>query len=295
MKSINNTYKERCSKLSVVWWAYVVIALLTVQYSFAQQSTRQEVKNIKDANAYLYDASEAMQEDNFAQGEANYRNAIALNPEDKTGKYNLGNAYYQAEMNDAAMMRYIQAAKIATTKKAKHKAYHNLGNTFMNAKQYKEAVEAFKNALRNNPQDEETRYNYALAKELLENEQNQGGGEDEKDKEQEKQEEKEEEKEKENNEENKEGDEGDEKEDKEDGKEKEDENKGDEEEDKGKPNEPNKEQEKQPKKQQQQPGKLSPQQVKNLLEAMNNEEKKVQDKINVKKQKGAKVKSNKDW
>ena len=61
-----------------------------------------------------------------------------------------------------------------------------------------------------------------------------------------------------------------------------------------------KQQEEKPKeeKQQQQPtepGKLSPQQVKNLLEAMNNEEKKVQDKINAKKQKGTKVKSEKDW
>ena len=49
------------------------------------------------------------------------------------------------------------------------------------------------------------------------------------------------------------------------------------------------------KKQQPQQGKLSPQQVKNLLEAMNNEEKKVQDKINAKKAKGVKIKTEKDW
>ena len=76
------------------------------------------------------------------------------------------------------------------------------------------------------------------------------------------------------------------------GEEEQDKKEGNENEDKGKPEEPK------DKKQQQQPtepGKLSPQQVKNLLEAMNNEEKKVQEKINAKKQKGTKVKPEKDW
>ncbi len=43
------------------------------------------------------------------------------------------------------------------------------------------------------------------------------------------------------------------------------------------------------------PGQMSPQQIKNLLEAMQNQEQKVQEKINAKKQKGAKVKTEKDW
>ncbi|HAV54019.1 MAG TPA: hypothetical protein DCX41_03680, partial [Aequorivita sp.] len=42
------------------------------------------------------------------------------------------------------------------------------GNTYMNEKKYTEAVEAYKNALRNNPNDDETRYNLALAKDMLE-------------------------------------------------------------------------------------------------------------------------------
>ena len=44
-----------------------------------------------------------------------------------------------------------------------------------------------------------------------------------------------------------------------------------------------------------QPGKMSPQQVKNLLEAMNNEEKKVQEKMNASKTKGVKIQTEKDW
>jgi cytochrome c-type biogenesis protein CcmH/NrfG len=46
---------------------------------------------------------------------------------------------------------------------AKHRAFHNLGNVLW-MKRITQAVEAYKNALRNDPSDEETRYNYALAK-----------------------------------------------------------------------------------------------------------------------------------
>jgi hypothetical protein len=151
----------------------------------------------------------------------------------------------------------------------------------MQKKQCKEAVSAFKNALRNNPADDESRYNLALAQECAKE---QGGGDgdgEDEDKDKDKDENKDDKNKDEGNKDDK--NEGEDKED-EDGKPKDD--KGDQKnndpkDDKGKP--------------QQQPGKLSPQQVKNLLEAMNNEEKKVQEKMNASKTKGIKVKTEKDW
>ena len=68
-----------------------------------------------------------------------------------------------------------EATKMAL-KKEKHRAFHNIGNTLMQNKKCREAVEAYKNALRNNPSDEESRYNLALAKECAKE---QGGGESE--------------------------------------------------------------------------------------------------------------------
>jgi tetratricopeptide (TPR) repeat protein len=241
---------------------------------------------------FSYDLHDDGLKGDFSKAEADYRQAISLNPKDDTAKYNLGTAYYNKEMNDIAMNRFKQAASVADSKADKHKAFHNLGNTYMNEKKYQEAVESYKNALRNNPKDEETRYNLALAKELLEDqEKNGGGGDDNKDQD----DKKEENKDKQDNENNKkDGDDGEDKKEQDKGDEEQDKKEGDDEKDKGKPDEPKEDkQEKQP--QQPQPGKLSPQQVKNLLEAMNNEEKKVQDKINAKKQKVAKVKSAKDW
>ncbi|KAF5410701.1 MAG: hypothetical protein C5S43_04410 [Candidatus Methanocomedens sp.] len=77
----------------------------------------------------------------------------------------------------------------------------------MNEKKYQEAVEAYKNALRSNPKDEETRYNLALAKEMLEDQQKDGGGDDEKENKEDK---KDQDKEQENENNKKDGEDGDE-------------------------------------------------------------------------------------
>ena len=254
------------------------------------QDADEKLKELKEAQEFLSDASLALQEDAFPIAEADYRKAISLDPSNETGKYNLGTAYYGKNKNTEALNRFKQAASVATTKSEKHRAFHNLGNTLMNEKNYAEAVEAYKNALRNNPTDDESRYNLALAKDMLEKNppQDDEGDDENKDKDDKKEE----------DEENKDGDDGDPKEDQEKGEdEKEDKNEGDDEKDKGKPDEPEdqKEGDKKPQEQKPQPGQLSPQQVKSLLEAMNNEEEKVQQKINAQKQKGAKIKSNKDW
>lgn len=270
----------------------IIVIILSTFTSANAQDDKEKQNLLKQSEELLSQANSEMQDGNFPLAEAEYREAIALNPKEDTGKYNLGTAYYNKEMNATAMNRFKQASAVADTKADKHKSFHNLGNTYMNEKKYQEAVESYKNALRNNPKDEETRYNLALAKEMLEDQQKDGGGDDDK-------EDKKDKEEKENEEENeknkKDGEDGDKEKEDDKGEEKEDKEEGDDKEDKGKPDEPKDEEEEKKPPPQPQPGQLSPQQVKNLLEAMNNEEKKVQDKINAKKQKGSKSKSEKDW
>ena len=270
-------------KISVLFFVFGISSTV-----LNAQDDKEKLKELKEAQEFLSDASLALQEDEFPIAEADFRKAIALNPANETGKYNLGTAYYGKNKNTEALNRFKQAASVATAKSEKHRAFHNLGNTFMNEKNYTEAVEAFKNALRNNPTDDESRYNLALAKDMLEKNppQDDKGDDENKDKDDKKEE---------DDGENKEGDDGEPKEDQDKGDEKEDKKEGEDEKDKGKPDEPKDGEDKKPQEQQPQPGQLSPQQVKSLLEAMNNEEEKVQKKINAQKQKGAKVKSSKDW
>lgn len=278
------------------WSMLFVLLLLSTANLFSQEIPKEKRKALKEAQTLVSDAGVSLQKEAFVEAEADYRKAIALAPENEAAKYNLGNAYYDRNLNGEANRRYKQSAAVGTSKNSKHMAFHNLGNTYMNDKKYQDAVDAYKNALRNNPTDDETRYNLALAKKMLENEQKEGGG-DEDDKEQNKQNEdnKENKDKKDDSGENDNDDEGDKKEDEDKGDEKEDKSEGDKEKDQGKPDEQKEGEQEQKQQQQPVPGQLSPQQVKNLLEAMNNQEKKVQDKINAKKQKGAKVKSNKDW
>ncbi|WP_426432093.1 tetratricopeptide repeat protein [Winogradskyella sp. HB-48] len=274
---------------------YILIAFgLTSFFGFSQIQDKEQLKKEKKATNLVYKANELVQEDDYIQAEMEYRKAISNAPNKATGAYNLANSYYKKGNYNEALFRTQEAAKNAVTKDEKHRAFHNLGNILMQEENCKDAAEAFKNALRNNPSDEETRYNFALAKECAEQQKDGSGEDDKKDdnKEEEKDKEKEEKKEDDNkdNKDNKDEDDKDKKE-------------GDkEEDDKGKPQDDKKddgkgEKDKNDKNQQSKPkpGQMSPQQMKNILEAMQNQEQKVQQKINAEKQKGAKVKTEKDW
>lgn len=269
---------------------YILVLLAT--FSFGQEEVD---KALLKANDFVFEGNNLVDRD-FVAAEMEYRKALSKKPSHNYGTYNLANAYYHSENYDEALIRHVEAAKLAITRAEKHRAFHNLGNTLMQKKLCKEAVAAYKDALRNNPNDEETRYNFAIAKECAKQQQKNDDNKDDKDKdkkdnkddkEDKKEDNKDNKKEEEDKKEDKkdEGDkdkkEGDDKKDK-DGKPKDDKNK-----DKGKPEDK--------KKPQPQQGKLSPQQIKNLLEAMNNQEKKVQEKMNAKKAKGVQVKTDKDW
>ena len=272
--------------------------ILCVFLSFSglcQEKPEEELRDLKKAKNLVYEGNALLIDEDHIAAEMEYRKAISLQPNFTVGTYNLGNSYYEKGRFDEALYRHQQAAKQATSKDEKHRIWHNIGNVLMQEKRCKEAVEAFKNALRNDPTDDETRYNFALAKECAEQQQGQDD-QNEDDKEEEKEDEKEQEQEDKEqqeqdneNKENKPEEEGDQ--DEQEGEDKEDEEgkPNDQKEDQGKDGEEKKE------KPQPRPGQLSPQQIKNLLEAMNDQEQKVQDKINEQKQKGVKVQTDKDW
>lgn len=280
----------------------VFIIILTAGFVHAQEVDKEKEKSIKIATNYTWEGNKDISESDFVNAEANYRRAISKSAENSIAPYNLGNAYYENETYSEAFGRFKQAGENAIDKKDKHRAYHNMGNVFMKNKEYQKAVDAYKEALRNDPTDEETRYNLALAKEMLKKQQEEEQKNDQNKDDQNKEDQKDQ---KDQNEDKKEGDKdednkGDQKEnqgDKQEEGDKGEENKEDKKEGEGKNEEQNDEPnaEEGQKKEQPKPNQLSQQQVKNLLEAMQNEEKKVQEKIDAQKVKGAKIKNEKDW
>lgn len=261
-------------------------------------------KALKNSTNLTWEANKELTANDFTGAESDYRRAISKSKKNAIAPFNLGNAYYNRESFSEAFGRYKQAGETATTKGGKHKSFHNMGNVFMKKKEYEKAVEAYKEALRSNPKDEETRYNLALAKEMLkkqQDEQQNDQDKDDKDK-QDQQDQKDK-----NQDQNNEGDNNKDKE----GEQDQDENKDQGDEGKNGDNKPEenqegdgdkkKEQEQkpsegdQPNEQQPRPNQLSKQQIQNLLEAMQNEEKKVQEKMEARKVRGKKIKNEKDW
>jgi tetratricopeptide (TPR) repeat protein len=103
----------------------------------------------------------------YAEAEADYRISASKNPEKMASLFNLGNSIYKQKQIAESKIQYEKVIELGQSHFEKHRAYHNLGNIYMAEKKYPEAVEAYKNALKNDPTDEETRYNYALAKKFI--------------------------------------------------------------------------------------------------------------------------------
>lgn len=249
-----------------------VTSLVFSQQKDSKDLEREARKDVREGNV-LYNQLK------FEEAEIAYKKALDKNPNYGKASYNLGNTIYQQNKNKEAVFQYDLAEKIAPDKMSKAEIFHNMGNSFMKEKQYDKAVAAYKNSMRNNSKDEETRYNLAMAQELLKNQQNQ----DNKDN-------------KDDNKDNKNKDQKDKEggdKDKKDEKDKDQDKGKDKEDDKG---DPKKDQDDpQNQNQKPRPNQLSPEQMKQLLEAMNNEENKTQKKLNAQKARGRKIKQEKDW
>jgi tetratricopeptide (TPR) repeat protein len=282
-------------------------ALQTNERPSETQRSSVDPKKAIDAQNLTYWANESVAKDHFVKAETQYRKAIGTDPNNPIPAFNLGSTFYNNESYSEALSPLKKAATVVEDEAQKHAIFHNMGNVFMKSKAYEKAVEAYKEALRNDPTDHETRYNLALAKEMLKKEQQ------EKDQEQKDQNQKDDsKKDQDQDQKDKQDQEGDQKKDQEGNP---DQGEGDKKDDNGDPKDPGeqekeeqkkgegdrkKETEQKPKEKEEsqappRKSQLSPQQIQNLLEAMQNAEKKSQEKLDAKKVKGVPVKTKKDW
>jgi Ca-activated chloride channel family protein len=128
--------------------------------------SQQERKPVRDGNA-LY------QQKKYAEAEQKYDEALKLKPNLVEGIYNKANIQYQKKEYEEAAKQYETAAALSSDPTVKAKAYHNMGNAYLEAGKYKEGVDAYKNALKLNPADADTKYNLAYALQKLKQEQSQ--------------------------------------------------------------------------------------------------------------------------
>ena len=241
-------------QLNKLYKGYMVCMLFTAGCYSAQ----------KDAQ-YLYDGNNMYHSGKIPESSTKYARALEANPNNKKANFNLGNSLYKnailvksgaltmpesTKMKpdslaglifDQAAQNFAVVANSVSDKDTLHQAWHNIGNCYLQKKDYKQAVDAYKKSLKFDPKDEETRYNLAYALKHMPKEQKGGGGQNQQ--QQQKQ-----------------------------------------------------DQKKDDKKQQQQPqNQMSKEQAEQLLKALMDSEKKLQDKRKQKQEDAANSKQEKDW
>ena len=223
--------------------------LLLSSIAFSQK----ERKFIREGNRN-YD------KEKYAHSEVSYRKAIENQPNSFKASFNLGDALYKQEKYEDAADQFQVLGYTEKDKLELAKVYHNLGNSFLELDSLKESIEAYKNALRNNPNDMETKYNLAYAQQKLKEQQQNQCNKQNQDQE---------------------------KQDEQDNKDKNQDNQQEQDEQKNQ----------QEKKQQQQPqeNKISKEDAQRLLDALENDEKEVQKRLKKAKAQAHKVVIEKDW
>lgn len=228
---------------------YILSMLLCIGagHVFAQEKTDRD---------YLRSGNKLYNDSLFIKAEVDYRKALELNPKSTDAMFNLANALLMQQKAKEAMEQYESVSKIEKDKEKLAQIYHNMGVILQSSKQLPQCIEAYKESLRNNPKDDETRYNLALAQKQLKDQQQDQQNQDQQQQQQEQKEEKQ------------------------------DQNKDQQEQ--------NQDQQQQPQQQQQNKNEMSKENAQQLLNAVMQDEKNVQDKVKKQIQIQGK-KLEKDW
>lgn len=240
---------------------FIILFLLI---TFASQAQRQERQAIKEGN-------KAYREQLYGEAETKYNEAISVNPSSKEALFNLANTYYKQNKWDEAIEGYKHFMTVEGEASDRiSSAWSNMGNALLKKKDLQNSMEAYKNSLRWNPKDEQTRYNLAVVQKMIQDQ--------DKDKDK-----------------NKDQDDKDEQEKKD--KDKKDQDKQDQQQDKNKDDQNKKD--KKPEKEDNQ--QMSPESAKQILQAIEQDEKETQERVKQmkarekKKQNEQNRRQNKDW
>ena len=138
---------------------YKISILLILSLFFASIALAQQ------ENPLIRQGNRLYEEGKFKEAEIDYRKALEKKPLSAKGSYNLGNSLYRQENYEEAMRNFSDAGgrMKETDTKSRAASMHNLGNALLKGEKLEESIEAYKQALRLNPNDEDSRYNLAYA------------------------------------------------------------------------------------------------------------------------------------
>lgn len=250
-------------KRLILIWTMMVISVL----AFGQN----ERKHVRSGNKLFFDAvrdTTKIDSVKFGNAETEYRKALNKKPNDLQWNFNLADAIYKQHRFDEAAGKFGELAEKMTTPGEKARALHNMGNSQLMNQKIDESIETYKKALRQNPTDLDTKYNLAYAQLLKkkQQEQQQQNQDQDQNKDQDKQDQ-----------------------------DKQDQNKDQQDQNKDQQNQDQQNKQDQQQQQQQQ-NKISKENAEQLLQVLQNDERKIQDKVKKAQAAAAKrTKTEKEW
>ena len=212
----------------------------------------------QNPNKLIRQGNNAYADSSFTNAEEHYREALADNQDAFNAAFNLADAIYKQGSYEESSALFQGLTAKAESKTEKAMAYHNLGNSLLQEQKLDESIEAYKNALRNKPSDADTKHNLAFAQRMKQQQEQNKEEEQQQEEQQEQQE----------------------KEDQQDG---------------NNQNQENEPQEEQKPQEEQNPDQISKEEAEKMLDALQQQEKELQEDLQKKKAKGVKLKIEKDW
>jgi len=211
----------------------------------------------------------------FDDAEVQFRKAESINHDSYEAEFNTGAALYGQKKYEETAKQYQSMLNQADDGEKEAQIWHNIGNSLLEAQQYGPSIEAYKNSLRKNPSDMDTKYNLAYAQQKLKEQQQQ-----------QQQKSQDNEKQRESNQDRNTGQQG----------------KNNEQQDQQQQQQQNQDQQQKMDQQDQQdqqqqpvPRQISKEDAQRMLDAIQHQEKEVKEKVDKKKAAVAKVKTEKDW
>jgi len=147
------------------WLTILSLSFIICHFSFSSALAQTDRLLVRQGNK-LYRSGD------FANAEVSYRKALEKNDRNPQARYNLGNSLLAQNKDSAAVAEFEKAAKAEPNELRKSMAYHNMGVICQRHQMFGEAIEAYKQSLRLNPKDDQTRYNLELCKRQQKQQQN---------------------------------------------------------------------------------------------------------------------------
>ena len=139
----------------------IILGLMLLIAGSASGQKYPERRDIRSGNK-LYEKGD------YTEAEVAYRRALEKNAESYEANFNLADALYKQKRYDEAAQMNAQLAADSAYMENAAAAYFNQGNALFQQRKLEEALEAYKNCMRLDPNDQQAKFNYAYTKKLLE-------------------------------------------------------------------------------------------------------------------------------